>query len=90
MPSYPAFILLLASLVFLVPAPPARALRRSPDAARPPRAGTTARLALLGAAAAVFALYPLALVAARARCTGRSRAPTAPFGLLRSIDPALR
>jgi hypothetical protein len=88
MPSYPAFILLLASLVYLFPGrhrarfQPAQAQRSRPHARR--------RLALLCAAAAVFALYPLALVAVASPLQGPQPRAYEAFGLLRSVDPALR
>jgi hypothetical protein len=88
MPSYPAFVLLLGSLVFLLPrrwrepAPTAPAETAPADASR--------RIWLLGAAACVFAFYPFALVAAASPLRGpEPRAYTA-AALLRSIDPALR
>jgi hypothetical protein len=88
MPSYPAFILLLASVVYLFPG-----RRRAhfelvrPSHARP--AGRR-RLALLGAAAAVFALYPAALVAAASPLKGPQPRAYEAFGLLRTVDPKLR
>jgi len=87
MPSYPAFILLLASLVYLFPG----RHRARFDAPRPtePRLNRRRRLALLGAAAAVFALYPLALVAAASPTRGPNPPAYVAFGLLRSIDPSL-
>src|SRR4051794_9911100 len=88
MPSYPAFILLIASLVYLFPG-----RRRARFEAAPPRrlwaAGRT-RLALLGAGVAVFALYPLALVAAASPERGPQPNSYQAFGLLRSIDSSLR
>jgi hypothetical protein len=88
MPAYPAFILLLASLVFLFPG----RWRARFDDARPrqPRTHRRRRLTLLGAAAAVFALYPLALVAAASPLQGPQPRAYEAFGLLRSIDPSLR
>jgi len=88
MPSYPAFILLLASLVYLFPG----RHRARFDAPRPaePRPNRRRRLALLGAAAAVFALYPLAIVAAASPARGPNPKAYQAFGLLRSIDPSLK
>jgi hypothetical protein len=88
MPSYPAFILLLASLVYLFPGRH-RARFDNPEP-RSARAPGRRRLALLGAAAAVFALYPLALVAAASPMRGPKPNAYEAFGLLRSVDPALR
>jgi hypothetical protein len=88
MPSYPAFILLLASLVYLFPG---RHRARIEVAPKPePRAHPRRRVALLGAGAAVFALYPLALVAAASPLQGPQPRAYVAFGLLRSVDPALR
>jgi hypothetical protein len=88
MPSYPAFILLLASLVYLFPGRHrARFEAASPS---PPRTSRRRRLALLGAAAAAFALYPLALVAAASPMHGPQPRAYQAFGLLRSVDNELR
>jgi hypothetical protein len=87
-PSYPAFILLLASLVYLFPG------RHRAHFDRPrrsqPRPHARRRLALLGAGAAVFALYPLALVAAASPLQGPQPRAYNAFGLFRTIDPELR
>jgi hypothetical protein len=88
MPSYPAFILLLASLVFLFPG--RRRARFDVAQPRQPRTHARRRLALLAAGAAVFALYPLALVAAASPLQGPQPRAYEAFGLLRSIDPGLR
>lgn len=88
MPSYPAFILLLASLVYLFPG--SHRARFATKAPRAPRWRTRRRLALLGASAAVFALYPLAIVAAASPLQGPQAHAYEAFGLLRSIDPSLR
>ena len=88
MPSYPAFILLLASLVYLFPG---RHRARFDEAEeRPARSPRRRRLALLGAGAAVLALYPLALVAAASPVRGPQADAYVAFGLLRSVDPSLR
>jgi hypothetical protein len=88
MPSYPAFVLLIASLVFLFP----RRWREpvEPPATPAPAAGGRRRIWLLGVAAAVFALYPLALVAAASPLRGPEPRAYTVVGLLRSVDPALR
>ncbi len=86
MPSYPAFILLLASLVYLFPG----RHRSRFDALQPPRPAGRRRLALLGAGVAVFALYPFALVAAASPIQGPNASAYQAFGLLRSVDPGLR
>lgn len=88
MPSYPAFIMLLASLVYLFPGRH-RARFDHPQQSRP-RPPTRRRLTLLGAGAAVFALYPLALVAAASPLQGPQPRAFNAFGLLRTIDPKLR
>jgi hypothetical protein len=86
MPSYPAFVLLLAGLVFLVPGP-----RRAPltVSGRPQRHLHERRLALLGAAAVVFALYPLALVAAASPARGPNPSSYLADGVPRSVDRSL-
>lgn len=86
MPSFPAFVLMLASLVFLFPG------RHRATVVPPPGAwgGNRRRLAVLAAAGAVFALFPLVLVAAASPLHGpRPRAYEA-VGLLRAVDPSLR
>jgi hypothetical protein len=89
MPSYPAFILLLASLVYLFPGR-RRAQFDTAQQAPKHRPHARRRLALLAAGAAVFALYPLALVAAASPMQGPQPLAYEAFGLLRSVDPALR
>ena len=84
MPSFPAFVVMISSLVFLfpgrwpgsmlVPIPRSRLSRRT-------------RLALLGAAGVAFALYPLALVAAASPLRGPRPQAYVVNGLLRSVDP---
>jgi hypothetical protein len=88
MAAYPAFILLLASLIYLFPG----RRRAQFDVTQPPRPRVhrRRRLVLLGAGAAVFALYPLALVAAASPLQGPQPRAYEAFGLLRSIDPGLR
>jgi hypothetical protein len=90
MPSYPAFILLLASLVYLFPGRHRarfEAAQPSPPRSHGPQ---RRRLALLGTGVAVFALYPFALVATASPLRGPEPRAYEAFGLLRSIDPALR
>ncbi len=90
MPSYPAFILLLASLVYLFPGRHRARIEVSPPTPRP-RSQARRRLALLAASATVFALYPLALVAAASPLKAGPDSPEyEAFGLLRSVDPSLR
>jgi hypothetical protein len=88
MPAYPAFILLLASLVFLFPG----RHRARFEVAQPPkpRAHPHRRVAVLGAGVAVFALYPFALVATASPLQGPQPRAYRAFGLLRSVDPTLR
>ena len=88
MPSYPAFVLLLASLVFLVPAPPARARGRRPpsrDAARRTDAGASrcsarqrrssrsTRFALVAAASPMHGPEPRAYVGRSGCCAASTR-----------------
>lgn len=90
MPSYPAFILLLASLVYLFPGRH-RARFDVPSRSSRLRSHPRRRLGLLAAGAAVFALYPLALVAAASPLKASPQTPTyEALGLLRSVDPSLR
>lgn len=88
MPSYPAFVLMLAALVYLVPG------RRHAPRETAPAAATTLtqrrRLALLGVGVAVFALYPFAIVAAASPLRGPKPTAYVVVGLLRSVDPSLR
>lgn len=88
MPAYPAFILMLASLVFLFPG----RRRARFDSGPPPQARLSARrrFALLGTAAAVFALYPLVLVATASPLHGPQPPAYEAYGLLRSVDTSLR
>jgi hypothetical protein len=79
---------MLASLIYLFPG--RRRARFDPAPAPRPRAQTKRRLALLGAGAAVFALYPFALVAAASPARGPRPSSYVAFGLLRSVDPTLR
>jgi hypothetical protein len=88
MPSYPAFILLLASLVYLFPGPRRAHFDSGPKA--PARLSARRRLALLGTAAAVFGLYPLVLVAAASPLHGPQPSAYEVNGLLRSVDTSLR
>ena len=88
MPSYPAFVLMIASLVFLFPVRRRAAARRA-AASVPAATGGRRRLWLLGGAAAVFALYPFALVAAASPLHGPAPSSYISVGLLRSVDPGL-
>jgi hypothetical protein len=85
MPSYPAFVLILAALVFLVPGRRRRALA-APAAALDRRR----RLAALGAAGVVFALYPLALVAAASPAHGPAPRAYVVGGVPRLVNSSLR
>jgi hypothetical protein len=84
MPSYPAFILILAALVFLVPG-----RRRKALAAPTPSVDRSRRLALLGATGVVFALYPLALVAAASPSHGPAPRAYLVGGVPRLVDSSL-
>ncbi len=87
MPAFPAFILGLASLVYLWPrgrrqwaeTPPTRSAFR-------PRT----RFALLGAAAVVFALSPFVVIAAAEPLHGPNPRAYEVDVLIRTVDPALR
>ncbi len=85
MPSFPAFVLLIASLVYLFPG--TRRRRAEPELKRSPQ---RRRRILLASGVAIFALYPLALVAAASPLRGPKPAAYVAYGLLRSIDPSLR
>jgi hypothetical protein len=88
MPAYPAFILMLASLVYLAPGRRRALVERVSPAEQQP--GGRRRLALLGAAAAVFALYPFVLVAAASPLRGPTPKAYEAYGLIRSVDPSLK
>ena len=88
MPSYPAFILLLASLVFLLPHRRRERLEQVEPAS--PRGSARRRVVVLAGAAAVFALYPLALIAAASPMHGPAPRAYISAGLPRSIDASLR
>jgi hypothetical protein len=88
MPSYPAFILLLASLVYLFPGRHRARFEATPSPVARPFARR--RLGLLAGAAAVFGLYPFTLVATASPLRGPNPNAYEAFGLLRSIDPSLR
>ena len=91
MPSYPAFILLLASLVFLFPGRHAHASRpRNPRAAITTSPTRGDGSPLLGAGAALFALYPLALVAAASPMHGPQPRVYQPSGSCAASTPPLR
>jgi hypothetical protein len=86
MPAFPAFVLLLASLVYLFP----RGHRRRADPEVRTRKNTRLRRRLLVAGAVVFALYPLALVAGASTLHGPNPRALIFDGLERSVDPSLR
>jgi hypothetical protein len=90
MPSFPAFVLMLASLVFLWPR--GRKGRRPRPALPEPRSSLRprTRLALVGAAALVFAVSPLVVVAAVQPLHGPNPRAYEVDVLLRPIDPALK
>jgi hypothetical protein len=88
MPSFPAFVLMLASLVYLWPRgrKGKRPALPAPHSSLRPRT----RLALLGAAALVFAVAPLAVIAAAKPLHGPNPRAYEVDILLRPVDPALR
>jgi len=87
MPVFPAFVLLLASLVYLWPH--GRRSRAVPPPLHP-RLRPRTRAALLGAAAVLFALSPLVVVAAATPMHGPNPRAYEANGLLRTVDPSLR
>jgi hypothetical protein len=89
MPSYPAFILMIGALVYLWPHG-RRARPASPAPTTRTAGNRRRRLMLLGAAALVFALYPLALVATATPLRGPTPRAYVALGLVRSVDPSLR
>jgi hypothetical protein len=89
MPSYPAFVLMIGTLVYLFPGRRRARPRARTSQQRAPRSRGR-RLALLGAAGVVFALYPLALVAAASPLRGPAPQAYVSLGLIRSVDPSLR
>jgi hypothetical protein len=93
MPSYPAFVLMIAGLVYLVPHGHPVPHRRPALRERPSESGRLSkrrRGVVLGLCAAVCALYPLALVAAASPLRGPRPDAYVVAGLIRSVDPALR
>ena len=86
MPSYPAFVLMLAALVYLIPRSRAATPEPAPLTSVPRQ---RRRIGLLAAGAAVFALYPLALVAAASPVRGPHPGAYVVEGLIRSVDPSL-
>ena len=86
MPSYPAFVLLLASIPLLLPHGP-RVLRPARAAFKGPSPPT--RWKLVGAAAVVFGLYPLALVAAATPIRGTSPPAVKVGGPLSLVDSGM-
>jgi len=84
-PAFPAFVLLLAALVYLVPG-----RRRAPSTVVRPALQRRTRLGVLAAAGAVFALFPLVLVASASPLRGPAPRAYQETGLLRTVDPKLR
>jgi len=99
MSAYPAFVLLLGSLVFCVPRLAARRCSRPPCRPLPTARRTAAQtgpskhtspLAGFGAASAIFALLPLCARGRGALARTRGRDLCCPFGCCAACDPALR
>lgn len=88
MPAFPAFVLMLASLVYLWPR--GRKGRRPALPAPQPSLRPRTRLALLGAAVLVFAVSPLVVIAAAQPLHGPNPRAYEVDVLLRTVDPALR
>jgi hypothetical protein len=88
MPAFPAFVLMLASLVFLWPRG-RKGRRPAPPAPRSSLRPRT-RLALLGATALVFAVSPLVVIAAAQPLHGPNPPAYEVDILLRPIDPTLK
>ena len=88
MPSFPAFVLMLASLVFLWP----RGRKGRRPALPAPRSSLRprTRLSLLGAAVLVFAVFPLVVIAAAQPLHGPEPPAYEADVLLRPVDPALK
>jgi len=87
MPSFPAFVLLLASLPLLLPGVSRRLGAPRPAFAEPSQ---RTKAVLVGAAAVVFGLYPLALVAAASPLRGPSPQAYEVDQLLNPVDGGLR
>jgi hypothetical protein len=87
MPAFPAFLILLASLVYLWPK------GRRKRAEVPPVRSTLkprTRIALLGAAVVVFMLFPLVVIAAADPLHGPNPKAYEVDVLIRTVDPSLR
>jgi len=87
MPAFPAFLILLASLVYLWPRG-----RRQRATIAPVRSvlRPRTRFALLGAAAVAFAVFPFAVIAAADPLHGPSPRAYEVDLLIRTVDPSLR
>jgi hypothetical protein len=85
MPSFPAFVLLLASLVYLLPGK-----RRREEPPVQPKLPRRVRLGAVVAAGVVFALYPFALVALASPLHGPTPRAYEVDVLLRPVDPSLK
>ena len=88
MPSFPAFLILLASLVYLWPRGK-KGRWPSPPTVRT-ALGRRTRLGLLGAAIVVFALSPLVVIAAAHPLHGPNPRAYESDILIRPVDPALQ
>ena len=88
MPAFPAFLILLASLVYLLPRGK-KGKWPSPPAPRTAFGGRT-RLGLLGAGFVVFALSPLVAIAVATPLHGPNPRAYEVDVLLRTVDPGLR
>ena len=88
MPAFPAFVLLVASLVYLWPGRHRVSTADAPSPRETLRPRT--RVALLGAALAVFALTPLVVIAAAQPLRGPHPRAYQFDNLPRTVDPALR
>jgi hypothetical protein len=87
MPAFPAFVLMLASLVYLWP----RGRKARPAVPAPhPNLRPRTRLALLGAAVLVFAVSPFVLIAEAQPLHGPNPPAYEVDVLLRPVDPTLR
>ena len=84
MPSFPAFVILLASLVYLWPG------RHKTPAGKTTTLRPRVRLGLLGAAVVVFALAPFVVIAAASPLHGPNPLGYEADVLIRTVDPALR
>jgi len=88
MPAFPAFVILLASLVYLLPRGKKGRWPSPPPLRRSLRPRT--RLVLLGAAIVAFAVAPLGVVAAATPLHGPNPQAYEVNLLIRPVDPSLR